>query len=116
SRTARGALLMMRELSSCQPVANQELQRAVEADLRRRPRASACIRHDQWRTEARRTHLPMRRGIEDRLRTLRQLARKDRSLAHAVEDLAPDLLARLGHACDSGQFVATGFDPHLACR
>src|ERR671912_707800 len=75
-------------------VPDQELERAVEADMRQAPRARPRACRAPWGTEAREAQRARRdRAFEHGFGTLRQLAREDRGLGLAVEDLLPDPLA-----------------------
>jgi len=69
--------------------------------MRQAPAAPERVDRELRRPEARETQRARWDGaVEHRLRALRQLAREDRGLGLAVEDLAADTLARLRRSGD----------------
>src|SRR3954454_4047541 len=82
--------------ASGEPVPDQELHRPIESDLRQMAGPAEGIGLHQGRSEAREAERAgLDRSLEHRLRSGRKLARKHRSLAHAIEDLVAHPFARL---------------------
>src|SRR5215212_11502099 len=85
--------------------------------MRQAPAAPKRVDRELRRPEAREPQRARRDGaLEHRLRALRQLAREDRGLGLAVEDLAADTLARLRRSGDGLKRIPALANARLAGR
>src|SRR5579871_5711491 len=83
-----------------QPIPDQKLDGAVEADMGSGFCLASRVALGERRAEAHEAQVEPALRVERGLRILRQVARIDGRLGDAVEDLIADALAGFGHADD----------------
>src|SRR5208283_665426 len=104
---SQGRRCSLFELRSCQPIAYEKIQCAVEPDLRKHGGLTEAGQRLPGRAEAHEMRLlrppPLRR--ERKRRVLRQVARKDRQLVLPAEQPLAEALALGRRTDDTGQHL-----------